>query len=68
VYSVFSVVTIPMSSSLQFIIALALVLFAVAYLGWNFFLKRKPPGCGSAGCDAVSPEIKKLQAKLKRSS
>ena len=55
-----------MSSTLQSIIALVLVLLALAYLVWNFFLKRKPPGCGSAGCDAVSPEIKKLQAKLRR--
>ena len=55
-----------MSSTLQSIAALALVLLAVAYLVWNFFLKRKPPGCSSGGCGAISPELKKLQAKLKR--
>jgi len=55
-----------MSASFQTIAALALVALAVAYLAWNFLRKKKQPGCGSEGCGAVSPEIKKLQAKLKR--
>ena len=54
-----------MSSNLQTIIALALVALAVAYLAWSYFRKGSSPGCG-ANCGAVSPEIKKLQAKLKR--
>ena len=55
-----------MSSSLQSIAALVLVALAVAYLVWNFLRRKKQPGCGSEGCGAVSPELKKLQAKLKR--
>ena len=55
-----------MSSSLQSLAALVLVALAVAYLAWNFLRKKKQPGCGSEGCNSVSPEIKKLQAKLKR--
>ena len=55
-----------MSSSLQTIVALAIVTIAMAYLGWNFRRKRKMPGCGSEGCGAISPELKRLQAKLKR--
>jgi len=54
-----------MSSSLQTIAALALVALAVAYLAWSYFRKRNSPGCG-ANCGAVSPQLKKLQAKLKR--
>ena len=54
-----------MSSSLQSLTALALVALAVAYLAGNFLRKKKQPGCGSEGCGAVSPELKKLQARLK---
>ena len=53
-----------MSSSLQTIIALAIVALAVTLLVRAFLKKRKSPGCG-ADCGAVSPEVKKLQAKLK---
>jgi len=55
-----------MSSSLQTIIALAVVAIAAALLLRSWFGKKKSSGCGSEGCSAVSPEIKKLQAKLKR--
>jgi len=55
-----------MTSSLQTIIALAIVAIAAALLLRSWFSKRKKPGCGSESCSAVSPEIKKLQAKLKR--
>ena len=55
-----------MSTTFQTYAALAVVLLAVAFLVWNFFLKRKSSGCGGESCGAVSPEIKKLQAKLKR--
>ena len=54
-----------MSSSLQTVIALALVALAAGLLLWSWFAKRKQPGCGG-DCGAVSPEVKKLQAKLKR--
>ena len=55
-----------MSSSLQTIIALGIVLIAVALLVRSTLKKRKTPGCASEGCAAVSPEVKKLQARLKR--
>lgn len=55
-----------MSSTLQTIIALAIVAVAATMLLRSWFSKRKSPGCGSESCGAVSPEIKKLQAKLKR--
>jgi hypothetical protein len=54
-----------MSSTLQTVIALALVALAAALLLRSWFGKRKKPGCGGESCGAVSPEIKKLQAKLK---
>jgi archaellin len=55
-----------MSPSLQTIIALVIVAVAATLLLRSWFAKRKSPGCGSESCSAVSPEIKKLQAKLKR--
>ena len=54
-----------MSPSTQTIAALALVALAAVLLVRGALKKRQNPGCGSA-CGAVSPEIKKLQAKLKR--
>jgi hypothetical protein len=54
------------SSSLQTIIALAIVAIAAALLLRSWFGKKKASGCGNESCSAVSPEIKKLQAKLKR--
>ena len=55
-----------MSSSLQTIIALAIVALAAALLLRSWFGRKKSRGCGSSeACGAVSPEIKKLQAKLK---
>ncbi len=59
------VVPPPMSSSLQTILALALVALAATLLVRSWFNKKKQPGCG-ANCGAVSPEMKRLQAKLKR--
>lgn len=55
-----------MTSSLQTVIALALVAVAAVLLLRSWFSKRKSPGCGSESCSAVSPEIKKLQSRLKR--
>ncbi len=54
-----------MSAATQTIIALAIVAVTAALLLRSWFSKRKAPGCG-ADCGAVSPEIKKLQARLKR--
>lgn len=55
-----------MTSSLQTVIALVIVAVSAALLLRSWFGKKKSSGCGSENCGAVSPEIKKLQAKLKR--
>jgi hypothetical protein len=55
-----------MTPSLQTIIALAIVAVATGLLLRFWFGKKKSAGCGNESCSAVSPEIKKLQAKLKR--
>ncbi len=53
-----------MSPQLQTIAALVVVALAVTWLIARTLAKRKNPGCGS-DCGAVSPEMKKLQARLK---
>jgi hypothetical protein len=55
-----------MTSSLQTIIALGIVALASLLLLRSWFGKKKSSGCGSAGCSAISPEIRKLQARLRR--
>lgn len=55
-----------MSSTTQTIVALGLVAFAATLLVRSWIKKSKNPGCSSEGCGAVSSEVKKLQAKLKR--
>lgn len=54
-----------MSPTLQSILALVVVAFAAAWLVRRAIAKRKNPGCGD-DCGAVSPEMKRLQARLKR--
>jgi len=54
-----------MSAAVQTIVALGIVALAALLLVRFFLKQRKQPGCG-ANCGAVSPEIKKLQAKLRR--
>jgi len=54
-----------MSASLQTAIAFVIVATAATLLLRSWFSKRKSPGCGHESCSAVSPEIKKLRAKLK---
>lgn len=66
VHSVHSVVTSQMSSPLQTILALGLVALAATLLVRSWIKKGKNPGCSSEGCGAVSSEVKKLQARLKR--
>jgi len=56
-----------MSSSLQTVIALALVALAAALLIRSVVRKRKQPGCGD-GCGAVSPKVRELQARLKKNN
>ena len=55
-----------MSASAQTYVALAIVAVTVALLVRSWFERRRRPGCGSCGCGTVSPEVKKLQARLKR--
>ena len=55
-----------MNSDWQTTVALFTVAAAVAWLVVYAIRKRKSPGCGSEECGAVSPEIKRLQAKLKK--
>lgn len=54
-----------MSSALQTVLALGLVALAAAYLLWSWFGRKKKPNCAGE-CGAVSPEIKKLQSRLKK--
>lgn len=54
-----------MSSTVQTIIALVIVVVAAALLARSWFGKKRQSGCGSEGCSAVSPEIKKLRSKIK---
>ena len=55
-----------MSSSLQTILALSLVALAAVFLLRLWFSKKKKSGCGGGACGAVNPEVKALQARLKR--
>ena len=54
-----------MSPQLQTILALVVVAVAVAWLILRALAKRRNPGCGD-DCGAVSPEIRRLQARLKK--
>jgi hypothetical protein len=54
-----------MSSAVQTWVALAIVALAAIWLVRRVIAKRRNPGCGS-DCGAVSPEIKRLQARLKK--
>lgn len=57
-----------MSSTVQTVIALTLVALAAAYLLRPLFQKKQPtPGCGCGpDCGALSPEVRKLQARLQK--
>jgi hypothetical protein len=55
-----------MNPSWQTVAALGVVAVAAFFLLFAALRKKKNGGCGSEGCHAVSPELKKLQAKLRR--
>ncbi|MBI2813486.1 MAG: FeoB-associated Cys-rich membrane protein [Opitutae bacterium] len=55
-----------MSAALQTVITLLIVAVAAALLLRSWFGKKKSPGCGNESCSAVSPEIRKLQSKLRK--
>jgi hypothetical protein len=54
-----------MSPLFQTIAALAIVAVTATWLVGRAFVKKKTSGCGGS-CGAVSPEVRKLQAHLKR--
>jgi hypothetical protein len=54
-----------MSSDFQTIAALVVVALTATWLIARAVAKRKNPGCGD-DCGAVSPEVKRLQARLTR--
>jgi hypothetical protein len=53
-----------MSSEFQTIAAFVVVALAAIGLVRHAFNKRRKSGCGGGDCGAISPEVKKLQAKL----
>jgi hypothetical protein len=53
------------SPDFQTLAALVVVALALTWLIARAVRKRKNPGCGD-DCGAVSPEIRELQARLKR--
>jgi hypothetical protein len=55
-----------MSSTLQTIIALAIVAVAAGLLVRSWLRKKPTSGCGHESCGAISPEIKKLRSGLPR--
>lgn len=55
-----------MSAPIQTLIALGFVALAAAFLLRSWLGKKKSSGCGSEGCPAVSPEVKKLQKLVGR--
>jgi hypothetical protein len=55
-----------MSSSLQTLIALGVVLTAAGLLVRGMLKKRGHSGCGNEGCGAVSQDVKALKKKLGR--
>ena len=55
-----------MSPTAQTIIAFAVVAVAASALAWRALRRDPAKGCGSSGaCGAVSPEVRKLRARLK---
>jgi len=55
-----------MSPQLQTAAALAIVAITVTWLVFRALAKKKNSGCGGGDCGAISPEVRKLQARLKR--
>ena len=55
-----------MSPAVQSTVALAVVALAAGWLAWRALRRDPAKGCGSNGaCGAVSPEVRKLRARLK---
>jgi hypothetical protein len=58
--------TAVMTPAQQTIAALIIVALAAGWLFWRALSGRGAGGCGSDECRAISPELKKLQRRLKR--
>lgn len=54
-----------MTPEIQTLLALAVVAIAAVWLTRRVLRKKASHGCGGGECGAVSPEVKKLQARLK---
>lgn len=55
-----------MSPNLQTVLALAVVAAVIGAFAYRAFRRRSRAGCGSEGCSAVSGDVRKLQAHLRR--
>jgi len=55
-----------MTPEVQTLIALSVVALVAVWLVRRAFRKDRSHGCGGGACGAVSPEVRKLQAGLKR--
>ena len=51
-------------SSWQTPVALGVVAVAGVWLVWRTWFVRKSTGCGGGPCAAISPEVKRLKARL----
>lgn len=54
-----------MTPNIQTIAALLIVALVVAAFVVRGIIQRRNPGCGGGECGAISPEMRKLQARLK---
>jgi len=54
-----------MTPEIQTLLSLLAVAIAAVWLVRRAF-RKKSSGCGGGECGAISPEVKKLQARLKR--
>jgi hypothetical protein len=54
-----------MNSNLQTIAALLIVALVVVAFVVRAIVRRRNPGCGGGDCGAISPEMRKLQARIK---
>jgi hypothetical protein len=55
-----------MTPDLQTVEALTIVALAAGWLLWRVLSTGGAGGCGSGECHAISPEMKRLQRRLKR--
>jgi len=59
------VFTAVMSSKLQTLLSLLIVLAAAVWLLRRAFSKNAKGGCASGECSALSPSVKKLKRKIR---